>query len=237
MIPREKRAKQWLSTSSFIAVGRRKSEKGIKLPPVRLIYALFFFQTRRCVCWIIKSASAVQRCWTRRMIGTREADVPSPDLPQHRGRLDGMQKKSTDINMATVPSVTYLMREHVFKKSIFLLIYYLSIYLSNYLHRCCRPLFLLPLFTALTKRKRKSDFSSHFLSLLKSTEAQPGMKPGSLVNHRTICRMKINSTQPSAKLILPNFLYSSLMTWYASLSPSFFWPHPKDFLKLAWRKI
>lgn len=70
------------------------------------------------------------------MIGTREADVPSPDLPQHLGRLDGMQKKSTDINMATVPSVTYLKREHVIKKiDIFtdLCSIYLSIYLSTLL--------------------------------------------------------------------------------------------------------
>lgn len=35
-------------------------------------------------------------------------NLPSSDLPQHLGNLDGMQKKSDDINMATVPSVTYL---------------------------------------------------------------------------------------------------------------------------------
>lgn len=52
------------------------------------------------------------------------------------------------------------------------------------------------------------------------------------MNHRRTSKMKMASTQPSAKLILPNFLYSSLITWYASLSPSFFVPHPKDFLKL-----
>lgn len=40
-------------------------------------------------------------------------DLPSLDFPQHLGKLDGMQKKSADINMATVPSVTYLMRKTV----------------------------------------------------------------------------------------------------------------------------
>lgn len=41
------------------------------------------------------------------------ADLPSLDLPQHRGKLDGMQKKSVDISMATVPSVTYLLRNQI----------------------------------------------------------------------------------------------------------------------------
>lgn len=41
------------------------------------------------------------------------ADLPSSDFLKHLGKLDGMQKKSADINMATVPSVTYLMRKHI----------------------------------------------------------------------------------------------------------------------------
>lgn len=38
--------------------------------------------------------------------------LPSVERPQHLGSLDGMQKKSDDIRMATVPSVTYLRRKH-----------------------------------------------------------------------------------------------------------------------------
>lgn len=59
------------------------------------------------------------------MIRTMQADIPSLDFPQHLGKLDGMQKKSADINMATVPSVTYLMGKHI-SISAFLLIYVYS---------------------------------------------------------------------------------------------------------------
>lgn len=38
--------------------------------------------------------------------------LPSSDFLQHLGKLEGMQKKSADINMATVPSVTYLLRKY-----------------------------------------------------------------------------------------------------------------------------
>lgn len=58
------------------------------------------------------------------------------------------------------------------------------------------------------------------------------MNPGSLVNHRRTSSVKFTSTQPSAKLIFPSFLYSSLITWYASMSLLLFDPHPKDFFKL-----
>lgn len=49
-----------------------------------------------------------------KIIKNMPADLPSLDIPQHLGKLDGMQKKSVDINMATVPSVTYLMRKHIY---------------------------------------------------------------------------------------------------------------------------
>ncbi len=50
---------------------------------------------------------------TQKIIRSVSADLPSLDIPQHLGKLDGMQNKSDDINMATVPSVTYLMRKHI----------------------------------------------------------------------------------------------------------------------------
>lgn len=70
-------------------------------------------------------------CWTGKAIRGRDADVPSLDLPQHLGRLDGMQKKSDDIKMATVPSVTYLMRKHA--ESRFSLNYHHFIYIPSVL--------------------------------------------------------------------------------------------------------
>ncbi|TNN49423.1 hypothetical protein EYF80_040378 [Liparis tanakae] len=50
-------------------------------------------------------------------------------------------------------------------------------------------------------------------TMSQSTVAQPGMNPGSLVNQSRTSNVKIISTQLSAKFILPNLLYSSLITW------------------------
>lgn len=69
-------------------------------------------------------------------------------------------------------------------------------------------------------------------SLLKSTVAQPSMKPGSLVNHRTTRVTNTISTATSAKQMLPSFRYSCFITLYASLSRSVLMPQPNDFLML-----
>lgn len=77
-------------------------------------------------------------------------------------------------------------------------------------------------------RKRKT----HGPFLLKSTVAQPSMKPGSLVNHRITSRMKMVSTANSENFMDPSFLYSSLITLNASLSLSDFTPQPNDCFRL-----
>ena len=73
---------------------------------------------------------------------------------------------------------------------------------------------------------------TYVASLLKRTVAQPGIKPGSLVNHSKTNKTKITKTEISANDIFPSFLYSSFITAYASLSRSFFSPQPKDFFRL-----
>lgn len=70
------------------------------------------------------------------------------------------------------------------------------------------------------------------LSIVNSTFAQPGMKPGALVNHRITSRTKMVSTAISANFIGPSFLYSFSITLYPSLSLSDRPPQPKVCFRL-----
>lgn len=69
-------------------------------------------------------------------------------------------------------------------------------------------------------------------SSVKRTFAQPGMKPGALVNHRSTSRTKMVSTATSANFIRPSFLYSFSITLYPSLSLSDLPPQPKVCFRL-----
>lgn len=80
--------------------------------------------------------------------------------------------------------------------------------------------------------KRKESEKTHAPCWLKSTVAQPSMKPGSLVNHRTTSRTKMMSTANSANFMRPSLLYSSFITLYASLSLLDSTPQPNDFFRL-----
>lgn len=84
--------------------------------------------------------------------------------------------------------------------------------------------------------KRKESEKTHAPCWLKSTVAQPSMKPGSLVNHRSTSRTKMVSTANSANFMRPSLLYSSFITLYASLSLLDFMPQPNDCFRLR-RKV
>lgn len=93
------------------------------------------------------------------------AYVPSLGRPQHRGSLDGMQKKSDDIKMATVPSVTNLMRIHpdyrlnyhhpntVVSLHEYSKLYFYQFYLADCITSMLKCTCLMPMNTRIVKKK------------------------------------------------------------------------------------
>lgn len=99
-IQTENVVQQWLSTPYCAVVQRNERERD--QVTANLLQHL--------TCWFIYFFLLTLlnfKIWSLRCC-TVSLDVPFLDFPQHLGKLDGMQKKSADIKMATVPSVTYL---------------------------------------------------------------------------------------------------------------------------------